>query len=185
MSKYNAILGGGPSYIVHPSDLAPALVALDAEVTIAGPRGERTLELERFFTLPSEGSVVRENVLAANEVVVAVRIPAANTAASWSGTYLKFRERESYDFALGAVALAVARDGDAITDARLVLGAVAPIPWRALDAEALFAGAELTDGLAREVGELALKDAEPLDYNGYKVPLTKGLIRKAVAKLAR
>lgn len=182
MSKYNAILGGGPSYIVHPSDLAPALVALDAEVTIAGPRGERRVELERFFTLPSEGSVLRETVLAANEVLTQVHLPA--TAGDWRGTYLKFKERESYDFALGAVALRVAREGDRTTDARLVLGAVAPIPWRVPEAEALFAGRALDDELAREVGEVALAGAEPLEHNGYKIPLTQGLIRQALARLA-
>ncbi|MEM7516232.1 MAG: FAD binding domain-containing protein, partial [Planctomycetota bacterium] len=75
-NKYNAILGGGPSYIVHPSDLAPALVALGAEVDILGQRGQRSMELERFFTLPTEGSVLRENVLATDEVVTGVRLPA-------------------------------------------------------------------------------------------------------------
>src|SRR5688572_3550606 len=76
LNKYNAILGGGPSYIVHPSDLAPALVACGAEATLRGPKGERQVELESFFTLPTEGSVLRENVLAPDEILTAVRVPA-------------------------------------------------------------------------------------------------------------
>ena len=185
LSKYNAILGGGPSYIVHPSDLAPALVALDAEATILGPRGERTLPLEHFFTLPSEGSVLRETVLAANEVLVSIQIPGSSLGAEHLGTYLKFKERESYDFALGSVALRITKDGSDITGARLVLGAVAPIPWRVAEAEALFVGRALDDELAIEVGQRALAGAEPLEHNGYKIALTQGLIRKAVAHLAQ
>lgn len=184
-NKYNAILGGGPSYIVHPSDLAPALIARDAEVTLQGPRGERRLSLERFFTLPSEGSILRENVLAADEVLTAIDVPAPEGgAARWRSTYIKFKERDSYDFAVGAVALAVALDGDTISDCRLVLGAVAPIPWRSLEGEDVLRGQSLDDETAIAAAEAALADAVALDHNGYKIPLTQGLIRKAVARLA-
>ena len=91
LSKFNAILGGGPSYIVHPSDLAPALVVLDARVAISGPSGRRTLSLAEFFTLPAESDVTRENVLAANEVVLGVGFSAPGEG--WSSTYLKFRAK--------------------------------------------------------------------------------------------
>ncbi len=184
-SKYNAILGGGPSYIVHPSDMAPALVARDASVTLHGPRGERRLELDRFFTLPSEGSILRENVLAADEVLTGIEVPAPPGGADrWRTTYLKFKERESYDFAIGAVALAVALDGDRIEDCRLVLGAVAPVPWRSLAGEDALRGKRLDDEAALAAGEAALAGAKPLEHNGYKIALTKGLIRQAVARLA-
>ena len=176
-NKYNAILGGGPSYIVHPSDLAPALVCLGAEVVIAGPRGERIMELDRFFTLPSEGSILRENVLRPEELVLAVRVPAQ--PANSKSTYLKFRERDSFDFAMGAVALRVEADGGQIRSAGLCLGAVAPIPWRALGAEEWLAGKPLERETFVGAGEPALAGAKPLSNNGYKIPLTRGLLVRA------
>jgi len=182
MSKFNAILGGGPSYIVHPSDLAPALVALEAEIVLASPRGERRMPLGEFFTLPSEGDVLFENVLAADEVVVAVRVP--GPASGTRSTYLKFRERGSYDFALASAALTVTLAGDTIESASLVLGGVAPIPWRCTSTEQLLAGKPMNQETWKAAAEDALADAEPLDYNGFKVPLTKGVIRRAFEQLA-
>jgi xanthine dehydrogenase YagS FAD-binding subunit len=183
-NKYNAILGGGPSYIVHPSDLAPALVALGASVDIAGTRGTRSVELERFFTLPSEGSVLRENVLGGDEVVTAVRVPAP-AGSGWRSTYLKFRERGSYDFALASVALALRMEGGTIAAARLVLGGVAPIPWRCEGAEKLLAGRKIDAETCAKAGAEALRGAEPLEYNAYKVPLAQGLVTKALQALAQ
>ena len=193
-NKYNAILGGGPSFIVHPSDLAPALVALDAAVTIAGKDGERTLALEDFFTLPSEGDVTRETVLATDEVLTRVetRLPLADRmAGTWRSVFLKFREREGFDFALSAVALCLRVAEDTVVDARLVLGGVAPKPWRCAGAEELLRGETLPAGgdafeqLAAAVGDAALAGAEPLDHNAYKLPLTRGLIRRALQRLTR
>jgi xanthine dehydrogenase YagS FAD-binding subunit len=183
MNKYNAILGGGPSYIVHPSDLAPALVALGAEVTIRGKKGERTVALEQFFTLPSEGSVLRENVLQPDEVLTRVHVPAAS-GAGWKSTYLKFKERGSYDFALVSVALALRQEGGTIKEARLVLGAVAPIPWRCTKAEQALVGRKIDAETCALAGKLALEGAQVLTYNGYKVPLAQGLITKALRSLA-
>jgi len=183
LNKYNAILGGGPSYIVHPSDVAPALVALGAQALIRGKRGERKVALEQFFTLPSEGSVLRENVLATDELLVLVEVPPL-PGAGWRSTYLKFRERGSYDFALCSVALALALDGDTIREARLVLGGVAPIPWRCEKAEKALVGKKIDAQTCELAGKLALEGAEPLEHNGYKIPLAKGLITKALRKLA-
>lgn len=184
LNKYNAVLGGGPSYIVHPSDLAPALVALGATVDIAGARGTRSLELERFFTLPSEGSVLRENVLAGDEILTTVRVPAP-VGAGWRSTYLKFRERGSYDFALASVALALRLEGGAIAAARLCLGGVATIPWRCASAEKLLVGRRIDAETCTLAGEEALRGAEALEYNAYKVPLTQGLITQALRTLAQ
>lgn len=183
LNKYNAILGGGPSYIVHPSDVAPALVALEAQAVIRGKRGERRVPLEQFFTLPSEGSVLRENVLTSEEILTHVIVPAAGGGA-WRSTYLKFRERGSYDFALSAVALRLSMDGDKVREARLVLGGVAPIPWRCEKAEKALAGRKLDAETSEFVGRLALDGAEPLEHNGYKIMLTQALITKALRKLA-
>ena len=181
LNKYNAILGGGPSYIVHPSDVAPALVAYDATIVVQGPHGERLVHADSFFTLPSEGEVTRENVLAANEIVTGVKIPAGREA--WKATYLKVRERDSFDFALSAVALALRMNGDTIEEARLCLGGVAPKPWRCLSTEELLVGRKVDDETCRLAGEDALRMAEPLEQNGYKVPMTQGLIRRALQKL--
>lgn len=183
LSKYNAIFGGGPSYIVHPSDLAPALVALGAQAEIFGKNGTRTVALERFFTLPSEGAVVRENVLAADEILTHLRVPAP-AGQGWRSTYVKFRERGSYDFALASVALCLRMQGGKIADARLVLGGVAPIPWRCESTERLLVGRAIDAATCAAAGEEALEGAQPLKYNGYKVPLTKGLITRALQKLA-
>jgi xanthine dehydrogenase YagS FAD-binding subunit len=179
-NKYNAILGGGPSYIVHPSDLAPMLVALGATARIAGPNGERTVPLEEFFTLPSEGSVRRENVLANDELVLEVEVPASPFAAR--STYLKFKERPSLDFAVSAVAAAVEMGGSTVRQARVVLGGVAPIPWRATKAEEYLVGKTLGAESLAEAARLALDGAKPLSGNAYKVPLTQTLVRRALAK---
>ncbi len=180
-SKYNAILGGGPSYIVHPSDLAPALVALGAEVTLRSARGERRLALEKFYVLPSDGDATRETVLAPGEIVTGVRVP--NPAAGTRSTYLKFKERESFDFALSAVAVSLTQEAGKVKHAGIVLGGVAPIPWRAPRAEALLVGRALDPKAAREAAVEALRGAEPLAENGYKIPLTQALVERALLAL--
>jgi xanthine dehydrogenase YagS FAD-binding subunit len=182
LNKYSAILGGGPSYIVHPSDLAPALVALDAEVTLRSSKGERKMPLADFYVLPENGGVEKETVLQDGEIVTLVTAPAP--AAGARSTYLKFKERDSFDFALSAVAASVVVAGGKVTRARLCLGGVAPVPWRAPAAEALLLGRALDEKSAREAAEAALKGAEPLTHNGYKVPLTKTLVERALLSLA-
>ncbi|HEX8068941.1 MAG TPA: xanthine dehydrogenase family protein subunit M [Pyrinomonadaceae bacterium] len=181
-NKYNAILGGGPSYIVHPSDLAPALVALGASVVVAGAQGARTIPLEKFFTLPSEGSVRRENVLANEDIITEITVPASAFAAR--STYLKFKERDSLDFALAAVAAAVELGADkTVKQARVVLGGVAPVPWRVPEAEAALAGKRLDQAALDEAARLALAGAKPLAKNAYKIPLTQALVRRALGKV--
>lgn len=181
MNKYNAILGGGPSYIVHPSDLATAFSVHGAAVVTTA----RTIPIEDFFTLPAEGDPTRENVLAPNEVIRAIAVPLAESAErGWRSTYVKFKERESFDFALAAVALRLRLQEGRIAEARLCLGGVAPVPWRCPSTEALLANRAVDDALVREAGEDALRGAEALDHNGYKIPLTKALVAKALRKLA-
>ena len=186
-NKYNAILGGGPSFIVHPSDMAPALIALDARITLQTPEGRTEMALEDFFTLPSDSDVTRENILRPGDVLTSIETH-LSAAHEWRTTYVKFQERDGFDFALSAVALALAFDGDTVADARLVLGGVAPKPWRVPRAEAALKGVTRGDragfeALCKTVGEAALRGAEPLDQNAYKVPLTKGLIQKALHQL--
>ena len=180
-NKYNAILGGGPSYIVHPSDLAPMLVALGASVNVLGADGRRTIPLDKFFTLPNEGSIRRENVLKNDDIITEVVVPASTFAAR--STYLKFKERESLDFALSAVAAAVELGADKrVRQARIVLGGVAPVPWRVPKAEEFLKGKALDAEALAGAARLALEGAEPLSKNAYKVPLTQTLVRRALAK---
>jgi xanthine dehydrogenase YagS FAD-binding subunit len=179
-NKYNAILGGGPSYIVHPSDLAPMLVALGAQLNVTGSQGKRVIPLDKFFTLPSEGNLRRENVLKNDDIITEIFVPASPLTAR--STYLKFKERDSLDFAMSAVAVALQMNGKTVKDVRIVLGGVAPIPWRVPDAEKFVIGKELTNDVLQEAGKIALARAEPLENNGYKIPLTQTLVRRALAK---
>jgi xanthine dehydrogenase YagS FAD-binding subunit len=180
-NKYNAIIGGGPSYIVHPSDLAPVLLALDARVTVTGAAGKRVIPLDKFFTLPSQGNIRRENVLTNDDIITEIFVPASALAAH--STYLKFKERESLDFALASVAAAVQLGANkSVRDARLVLGGVAPIPWRVPAAEKFLVGKQLSADVLAEAGKIALAEAKPLEKNAYKVPLAQTLVRRALAK---
>jgi xanthine dehydrogenase YagS FAD-binding subunit len=179
-NKYNAIFGGGKSNYVHPSDLAPMLMALDAIVTLAGPEGRRTLPLGEFFILPAV-NVRRENVLKEGEIVTEVQVPAWPSVRS---TYLKFKERDSLDFAMSAVAAAIELSPDkTVRKARLVLGGVGTIPWRVQAAEEFVTGKTLTEEVNAQAAKLALEGAKPMEQNEYKIPLTQALVRRALAKL--
>jgi len=177
-NKYNAILGGGPSYIVHPSDCATALVALSAVIRYGDGTGKpKEIAAEDFFVLPRIRPTA-ENVLKPNEIVQEIFIPRPKPGTR--SVYLKFREKDSMDWAISAVAAVATTQGPTIRDLRLVLGGVAPKPWRASDADKLAVGKTFTRSLANQVAEAALQPAQPLSHNGYKVPLTKVLIRHAI-----
>ena len=181
LSKYHAILGGDPVYIVHPSDLAPALIALGASVKIVGPEGEKTMSLEEFFTLPATNPF-RENVLEPNEIVVEVTVPAAK--ANTKSVYLKAREKGAPDFALSSVAGVFEMDGQTCKTASIVLGGVAPAPWRSKEAEAALTGKMIDESVSTQAGADAVKDAQPLNDNAYKVTLTQNLISRAAMMAA-
>jgi xanthine dehydrogenase YagS FAD-binding subunit len=175
--RFHAILGGGPSYIVHPSDTAPALVALDAQIKIAGPAGERTMPLEKFFVLPSV-DYRRENILKPAEIVTEIYVP---TPKPWSkGFYHKVRERQAWDHAIVAVATIVQSNSGMARDGRVVLGGVAPIPWRAPKAEAFLRGKKIDDAVAQQAGAIAVEGAKPLKDNIYKVKMAQDLVRRGL-----
>jgi xanthine dehydrogenase YagS FAD-binding subunit len=178
---YLSILGGHGCYSVHASDLAPPLMALDAQVSIAGPSGERTLPLEQFFIGP-EQDVRRENVLAVDEVLTAVTPPAAPPA--WRGTYLKARERTAGDFPIVSVAVGYALEAGLIRQARLVLGGVAPVPWRGPAAEALLEGQPPSPELAARAATATLAHAQPLSHNAFKVEIGRALVERAIMAVA-
>jgi len=180
-NKYNAIFGGGKSNYVHPSDLAPMLVALEATVAITGPDGARTIPLADFFVLPSI-DVRRETVLKDGEIVTQVQVPASPLAAK--STYLKFKERDSLDFALAAVAAGIdLKEDKTVRRARLVLGGVGTIPWHVPAAEEFLVGKPLSEAVVTQAAQIALQGAKPMEQNEYKVPLTQALVRRALTKL--
>ena len=180
-NQFHAIFGGGPSFIVHPSDTAPALLALDAKFRIAGPSGERTVSAADFFVLPKQNAA-RENVLANDEVLASVELPAPRPGTR--GTYHKVMDREAWTHAVVSAAIVLDMDKDVCRSARIVLGGVAPMPWRVPDAERLLTGQRVTPELAAQVGEAALTGATPLAKNAYKVPLTKAVVRRTLVELA-
>jgi xanthine dehydrogenase YagS FAD-binding subunit len=176
-SRFHAILGGGPSYIVHPSDTAPALVALNSQVKIAGPTGEKTIPLEKFFVLPSV-DFKRENILKPDEIVTEIYVPYPRSGSK--GFYHKVRERLAWDHAIVSVSTVVESSGGVVREARVVLGGVAPIPWRAAKAEEFLRSKKIDEETARQAGEIALEGAKPLKDNVYKVGMSKSLIQRAL-----
>lgn len=180
-NQLHAIFGGGPSFIVHPSDLAPALIALDARFRIVGPGGERTLSGSEFFVLPRQDAA-HENILGDDEILALVELP--EPGAGMRSTYHKVMDREAWTHALVSAAVALDMDGDVCRGARIVLGGVAPVPWRVSEAESLLAGRRVTPEIARKVGEASVEGARPLSKNAYKVPLTRGVVERAVLTLS-
>jgi xanthine dehydrogenase YagS FAD-binding subunit len=178
-SQLHAIFGGGPSYIVHPSDTAPALVALDASFRLVGPSGERVVPAREFFTLPAK-EPARENVLAADEVLAEVRLPARSAA---HGAYHKVLDREAWTHAVVSAAVVADLEGGICRRARVVLGGVAPVPWPLPAVERMLEGQRLTPDLAARAAGTAVAGATPLAKNAYKVPLTRAVVRRALLAL--
>ncbi|MEQ1573066.1 MAG: xanthine dehydrogenase family protein subunit M [Vicinamibacterales bacterium] len=177
----HAILLGGPSFIVHPSDSAPALVALGASARIVSGTGERTVPLDKFFVTPRE-NVRRENVLLPNEILAEIDVP--NAPAGSKAIYVKEMVREVWDFALCSVAAMVTLKDGVVQDARIVLGGVAPVPYRAVKAEAALKGKTLDEASATAAGLAAVDGARPLSKNAYKIPLTQAVVKRALLSLA-
>lgn len=180
-NQYHCILGGGPCFIVHPSDTAPALVAHDASVRIVGPKGTRTVVVEKFPVLPRTDAR-RETVLGPGEIVTEIVLPPSRGVRS---SYRKVRDRAAWDFALAGVALALQWSGGVVSRARVVLSGAAPIPWRSKEAEQVLIGQKVDGTVASKAAEAALKDARPLAQNGYKVSLFRALIEEELATITR
>ena len=181
-NEFHAIFGGGPSYIVHPSDTAPALVALDATFRIVGPGGERTVKAADFFTLPTVDAA-KENVLRDGEVLASITLPAA--VKERRSTYHKVMDREAWTHAVVSAAIVLDMDKDVCRSARVVLGGVAPIPWRLPEVEGALAGQRISKELAAKAGELAVAGARPLAKNGYKVPLTRAMVARTIETIGK
>jgi xanthine dehydrogenase YagS FAD-binding subunit len=177
----HCIFGGDRCYVVHPSDTAPALVALRATATVAGPEGTRKIPLESFHVLP-QVDPMRETVLEPGEIVTEILLPAP-----WPGlrgSYRKVRARRAWDFAVAGVALAFAFDRDVVRDARVVLSGAAPVPWRSQRTEDSILGRSLDEETIGIACAAVVEEAEPLPQNAYKVPLFKGMLEEELRKLA-
>ncbi|MDR1989346.1 MAG: xanthine dehydrogenase family protein subunit M [Acidobacteriaceae bacterium] len=179
-NQFNAIFGGGPSFIVHPSDTAPALVALDATFRIVGPKGERTVPAAQFFTLPTVNPA-RENALEDDEVLTSIHVPAAK--AGMRSLYHKVMDREAWTHAIVSAAAVLRMDGNVCRDARIVLGGVAPIPWRLTEVEKLLVGQTMNDALIDRAAAASTTGARPLRNNAYKVPLVQAVVGRALTDL--
>ena len=180
-NAYHCIFGGDNCFIVHPSDTAPALIALQASVTIVGPNGRRSMPVENFHMLPSE-DYTRETALAPAEIVTEIVLPPP--AEGLRSSYRKVRARRAWDFALAGVALAIVFTGDQAADCRVVLSGAAPVPWRSTEAEEVIKGGRLDRVRVVTAAEAAVKNAEPMEQNEYKIPLFRGLMEQQLMAIA-
>jgi xanthine dehydrogenase YagS FAD-binding subunit len=185
-NRYHAVFTQGHKcVIVHPSTLAPPLIALGASVTIEGPKGSRTIELEKFFHAPQSASE-REHVLAPNEMVLWVDIPRAVVAANSreKNASYEVRHKQSWDWPLVQAAVAFKYEGNKATDVRIVLGHVAPTPHIAAAAAKALEGKEVTEATAGAAGEAAAEGSKPLSQNAYKVKLVAVAVKRALLTAA-
>ena len=179
LNRQHAVLGGSPACIcVHPSDFAVALLVADALVRTRGPHGERAIPIAAFHTLPGETPNV-ETVLDHGELITAVDVPVSKLASN--SHYVKVRDRASYEFALVSTAAALDVRGGTIADARLGLGGVAPVPWRAREAERALIGHAPTAATFERAATVALRDARGYGHNDFKIALARRTIARALA----
>jgi xanthine dehydrogenase YagS FAD-binding subunit len=182
-NQFHCIFGSGHiCYITHPSDTATALVAYEATLRIAGPKGMNLLPIEKFYVLPDQ-DVEKETVLKSTEILTEILLPPQPK--DLRSSYRKVRARQSWDFALAGVALVLKFKEDRAEKARLVLSGAAPIPWRLKEAEQVLIGNRLdTDTIKRTV-DTVLKNAQPLEKNGYKIPLFRGILEEELRAIAK
>ncbi|OFW11909.1 MAG: hypothetical protein A3H96_25995 [Acidobacteria bacterium RIFCSPLOWO2_02_FULL_67_36] len=177
-NQFHAIFGDGPCHIVHPSSLAVPAIALGARFRIVGPAGEREVTAADYYVMPDR-NLYGETVLAPNELLTHVILPAPGTAKS--ATY-EVRFKQSHDWPLAMASVALVMNGQTITSARVVMGAVAPVPWRAEGAEAALAGKRISEATATAAADAAVKGAKPMTQNGYKVQIAHTAVKRAILK---
>ncbi|UCF37257.1 MAG: FAD binding domain-containing protein [Acidobacteriota bacterium] len=180
-NRYHAILGNdGAALFVNPSSLAPALIALDAKISIVGKSGSREVALADFFQTPSSDQE-KEYKLEAGEILTAITIP--SPAGKKVATY-EIREKQALDWPLTAAAVAIEMNGDQVSAAKVVLGHVAPVPWVSAEAGAALAGKQVTAESAAAAGDAAVKSAKALSKNGFKIQLARVAVKRAVLRAA-
>jgi xanthine dehydrogenase YagS FAD-binding subunit len=175
-NRYHAIIGGELCYIVHPSDTATALLALNARAKIAGPDGERLVPFDNYFISPRE-DVLRENILKPNEVMTEVSIP--TPAAGTKQTWMKLKNRQVYDFAVVSVAAAFTVENDNWKDGRVVLGGVSPVPYRATAIENFIRGKNIRTSI-KQAAAIVRTVARPMSMNAYKVDIAQNMVERTI-----
>jgi xanthine dehydrogenase YagS FAD-binding subunit len=180
-NRYHAILGNrGTAKFVSPSTLVPILIAYGATIRLDGPKGKRELALEKFFVIPkTEGE--REHDLRPNEIVTEILIPPASGV---KAAHYEIRQKEAFDWPLAMTAVVLNMQGSNVQSARIVLGYVAPVPWRSSEAEQTIVGKPLSKDTAQKAADAALSKASPLSQNAYKVRLAKVAVTRAILKAA-
>ena len=179
-NQYHAIFGEGPCHIVHPSSLAVPLVAYGARFRVVSASGEREVDASDFFVMP-DVNLLQENVLAPNELITHVMLPPARGARS--ATY-EVRFKQSHDWPLAMATAVLDMAGSTVKSARIVMGAVAPVPWRARAAEVALAGKPVNEETASAAGAAAVKDAQPMTGNAYKVQIARTAVKRAILSAA-
>ncbi|MBI4444135.1 MAG: xanthine dehydrogenase family protein subunit M [Acidobacteria bacterium] len=175
-NRHHAIIGGELCYIVHPSDTATALLALNAQAKVAGPGGERMIPFDNYFISPRE-DVLRENVLKPDELLIEVFIPtpAPGTKQAWA----KLKDRQVYDFAIVSVAAAFIAENGTWQDGRIALGGVAPVPYRATAIENQIKGKNIQNSI-QQAAALIRTVARPMSMNAYKVDLAQSMLEQTI-----
>ena len=181
-NQFHCIFGGGPCYIVHPSDIAPALAAFNASVKTMGPKGARTIAVDAFHVLPAV-SVLRDTVLLQGELVTGIILPPPAKGARSS--YRKVRARNSWDFAVAGAAIALSMEQGVVSKARIFLSGAAPVPWRSKATEEAITGKRLGPDVIAQAADATVKGAQPLEHNGYKVAIVRGIIQEELSALAK
>lgn len=175
-NQYHAIFGSGPCHIVHPSSLAVPAVALGAKMRVVGPAGERTVDAEQYFVMPDR-NLFGETVLEPNELMTHLVLPAPGSTKS---AMYEVRFKQSHDWPLAAVTAALDMRGTTVRDARIVIGSVAPIPWRSQAAEKVLAGKAITEQVAMAAADAAIQGAKAMTQNAYKITIARTAVKRAV-----
>jgi len=179
-NQFHAIFGDAPCHIVHPSSLAVPILAYGGRMRVVGPDGEREVEGDRFFVMPDR-NMYGETVLEPNELVTHVILPAPRNVRS---AHYEVKFKQSHDWPIVMASVALTLDGGIVRSARVVMGAVAPIPWRAHAAEAALTGQRLTPEIAAAAADAAVEDAKPMSGNAYKVRIARTAVHRAVRQAA-
>lgn len=181
-NRYHAILGNaGPAYFVSPSTLGTLFIALGGTVRLLGPKGKRETPVEKFFVIPQTESQ-REHDLGPNEIVTEIVLPPL--AGVKAATY-EVRQKEAMDWPLALASVALSLNGNKVRSARVVMGYVAPVPWRSKEAEEALVGKAITEDTAKAAGEAAVTGAKSLGRNGYKIQLARVAVKRAILEAAR
>jgi xanthine dehydrogenase YagS FAD-binding subunit len=181
-NQYHAILGNsGPAYFVSPSSLGPALLALGARVRLHGPEGARELEIDKFFVTPAS-ETESEHALNPHEILTEIVVPPASGIKM---AVYEVRQKEALDWPLAAAAVSLSMEGGSVKKARVVLGHVAPVPWRSPEAEQTLVGQTFMAELADEAGKAAVSKATPLSKNTYKVQLARVAVKRALLRAVK